>query len=156
MTTAAGTASCSNSKSFGPTSTLKRVTPVMFAAGVVEAGDQPNLHRIGNGAKNNRDGRCCRLCCFCRGRGESTDYGRSTTDQFGRQRRKPVVLVLGPARLNRHVAAFAVAGLAKALTKGGEHLRPKPAGRSGREHANYRCSALLGPCCRRPTSRKCN
>jgi hypothetical protein len=94
-------------------------------------------------------------CCFCRRRGESTNYGRSMPDQVGRQRRKPVVVVLGPARLNRHVAAFAVAGLAEALTKGGKHLRPIPVGRSGREHTNYRYSALLGPCCTRPSSRTC-
>ena len=44
----------------------------------------------------------------------------------------------------------ALVGIAEALTKGGEHFRPITVGRSGGEHANYRCSALLCACFKRP------
>jgi hypothetical protein len=43
---------------------FKMVYAGHVAARVVKAGDQPNLHRIGNSAENNRNGRCCRLCCL--------------------------------------------------------------------------------------------
>ena len=59
---------------------------------------------------------------------------------------------LGPARHDCHIMVFAVANFAEALTKRRKKPAPKPAGRSGREHANYRRSALLGPCCKRPSS----
>jgi hypothetical protein len=36
---------------------------------------------------------------------------RPVCDQFGRQRRKPIKLILGPAVLDRHVLALDIAGV---------------------------------------------
>ena len=46
MVAADGTTSRSISRSFGPTSTANRVTPVKLPPGAVQAGDEPNLHGI--------------------------------------------------------------------------------------------------------------
>jgi hypothetical protein len=50
------------------------------AAWVVETDDESNLHRIGNGDENDRDGRCRRLCRLGGGGSEGGNHGRPLPD----------------------------------------------------------------------------
>ena len=51
------------------------------------------------------------------GASDRGDHGDLPADQFGRQRRQPIHLILGPAVFDRHVLALDIAGVFQALTK---------------------------------------
>ena len=51
------------------------------------------------------------------GRSGRGDHGDLSANQFGRQRRQPIDLILGPAVFDRHVLALDIAGLLQALAK---------------------------------------
>ena len=79
------------------------------AARPVQAGDKPQLDGIRHGQEDNRNGRGR---CFCSQRGKggaaSGDHGRPTVNQVLRQPRQAVILIVGPAILDRHVPALHV------------------------------------------------
>ena len=54
-----------------------------IAARAVQAGDKPDLHRIGDRGEDNRDRRRCRFCRTCRRRAHRCDHGHLLADQIG-------------------------------------------------------------------------
>ena len=73
----------------------------------------------------------CRLCCKSRNpttgrlrrqrrsRNSGGDHGDLPANQISRERRQLIILTLGPAVFDRHVAALGKAGFAQSLTEGG-------------------------------------
>ena len=51
------------------------------------------------------------------------DHGDLSANQFGRQRRQPIELILGPAVFDRHVLALDIAGVLQALAKCAQTVR---------------------------------
>ena len=51
------------------------------------------------------------------------DHGDLSANQFGRQRRQPIELILGPAVFDRHVLALDIAGLLQALAECAQTVR---------------------------------
>jgi hypothetical protein len=83
-----------------------------------ETGDKAKLDRVFADDENDGDRRGCRL-----GRQRLTDTAQRDDDcdspahQFGRQRRQPIRLTLGPAVFDHGVLAFDMAGVFQALAK---------------------------------------
>jgi hypothetical protein len=73
--------------------------------------------------KNNWDRLGRRFGCKCTIRAlQYNDHGYLMANQFGDQRREPIVLTLCPPVFNRHVLAFDVTGILQASAKSGEIL----------------------------------
>jgi hypothetical protein len=75
------------------------------------------------------------------------DHRHATTDQLRRQRREFTIL-LARTQLDRHVAAFDMAGFAQAITE-----RGRPFGARAIEDTDNRHRRLLGARRERPRSR---
>src|SRR5215467_3859030 len=71
-----------------------------------ETFDQAHLDWVSTAHKDNGDRFGCRLCCKCRGDAESNDHCHVAASQFGRQRRQPVILTLGPTPFDAYVLTF--------------------------------------------------
>src|SRR5262249_31867746 len=80
------------------------------------------------------------------------DHGDLSANQFSRQLRQPIDLILGPAVFNRHVLALDIAGVFETLVKSAQtihvHVR-----RRGVEEPNHRHRWLLRARRERPGSR---
>jgi hypothetical protein len=87
-----------------------------IAARTIEAGDQPQLDRVERGGEDDRNSLRRRLCSIGRElvRG---DHRHLPAHQVGRQRRQPLVMLVGPAVFQRDVAPLHIPGLAQSLTK---------------------------------------
>src|SRR5262249_47589297 len=72
------------------------------------------------------------------------DNGGLSANQFGRQRRQPVHLILGPAVFYRHILAFGIAGVPDALAKSAQPA-VVPVGRLAVQDADQR-DCLLRAC----------
>src|SRR5262249_3313558 len=114
-----------------PNSTHRVGCTRQIAAGPVEAGDKPDLHRITSDQEDNWYGRGCRLGgeCACGG-GRQYDC-HLPADQVGCHCGQPIVSPFGPAVLYSKVLVLDVAGVAQALTECRERIRTT----SGREAA---------------------
>src|SRR5262245_8766891 len=113
---------------------------VAFRSGKAGHKTEPDWVFAGEEHDGNRSG--CRLGSDRRsivGRG---DYGDLSADQFGRQLRQSIELILGPAVFDRHVPALDVAAILQALAKCAQTVR-HPVRRSGVEKSNYRHRRLL-------------
>ena len=77
--------------------TDEKVDPCHVAARPGEAGDKTQPDRVLGGNKGDRDRRGCRLGHGRRGDRARCDYGDLSANQFGRQLRQSIVLVLGEA-----------------------------------------------------------
>jgi hypothetical protein len=129
-----------------------------ISARSVEAIDEADLDRVGALHKNNRDRLGCRFGCertICAL--QYNDHGYLTANQFGNERREPIVSTLCPPVFNCHVLAFDVTGILQASAKSGEVLAvgfercevKKPDhGRRG-----LLCGRRDRPCCRRASNR---
>ena len=114
-----------------------------IAAGSGEAGDEPQLDRIGAGVEHDGD-RCGRGLDRSSGSfaADRDDDGDLAANEIGRQRRHPLILALGPAVLDRDVAALDEASFLQALAEAGDEMRERT-GRRGTEEPNHRHRRLL-------------
>jgi hypothetical protein len=82
-----------------------------------EAGDEPKPDRVLGNQEHN--GNCFgRLGCDDRsGRAGRNDHADTPANELGRQRRQPIRLILGPAKLDRDVLALDIAAFFEALPK---------------------------------------
>jgi hypothetical protein len=117
---------------------------------MIEALGKTDLDRVLGDEKHNRD----RLGRSMRGQrrdraGERRDQGHGPADQLGRHPGQPVVVSVGPAKLDRDIAAFDIAGSAETLTEAGETF-DVGLGRAGMQESDCRHRGLLGACHIRP------
>jgi len=75
--------------------TTEKIDPCQVAARPGEAGDKTEPDRVLGGNKGDRDRRGCRLGSDRGGRCARGDYSDPSANQFGRQFRQSIVLVLG-------------------------------------------------------------
>ena len=119
-----------------------------IAAGMVEAFDKARPHRIAADRKDNGDGRGCRLQRERRRSGGRNNHVHLTANQIGRQRRKAVILLVGPDVLDFHIAAFDKFRLAETFQERRDHgciiARRRTA-----EQTDHR-NRLLRSCSKRP------
>ena len=81
------------------------------------------------------------------------DHGDLPANQFGRQRRQPIELTLGPAVFNRHVLALDVACLLQALAECAQTIRVRRQA-MWVEEPDHRHRRLLRPRRERPRRRR--
>ena len=89
-----------------------------------------------------------------RGTSGRDDHGDLPANQFGRQRRQPIELILGPAVFDRHVLALDIAGLLQALAKCAQTVRVIASGDRGVEEPDHRHRRLLRARRERPRRRR--
>src|SRR5262249_4270996 len=97
----------------------------------VETGDKTEPDRVLADGEDDGDRRGCRLGCQRRsGTSACGDHGDLSANQFSRQLRQPIDLILSPSVFNRHVLAFDIAGVFETLAKSAQTItaRPKCAG----------------------------
>src|SRR5690348_7467512 len=70
-------------------------------------------------------------------RSTSNNQSHLTLYEFSRHRRQSIVLIVGPASFDRHVAALYIAAVTQALVKRTKLPRP-PAGRRATKQPNHR------------------
>jgi hypothetical protein len=89
-----------------------------------EAGHKTKLDRVFGSDEDDGDRRGCRLCCErCTGTSGRSNHGDLAASQLGRQLRKSIDLILGPAVYDRHVLALDIAGVLQALAKCAQSVR---------------------------------
>ena len=89
-----------------------------IAARPGEARDKTKLDRVFGDGEDDRNRRGRRLGRECRrGAAERDNHGDLTANQFGRQRRQPIELVLRPAIFDRYVLALDVARVLQTLAE---------------------------------------
>src|SRR6516225_45153 len=94
--------------------TAEKVDPCQVATRPGEAGDKTKPDRVFGGNEGDRDGRGCRLGSGRRGGRARGDYSDLSANQFGRQLRQSIVLVLGEAVDDRYVLALHIADVFEA------------------------------------------
>lgn len=120
----------------------------------VETIDEADLDRVGPLQKNDRYclgrrfGRKRTICAL-----QHNDHRDLTVNQFGDQRRQPIVLALCPPVFDRYVLVLDVTGVSEASVESGETL-PRRLGRRDMNKPNYRQRRLLRACCERPRERR--
>jgi hypothetical protein len=92
-----------------------------------------------------------RLCCTCRRCRESNNHIHLTPYEFSRHGRQSIVLAVGPAGFDRHVAALHIAAVTQALVERA-HVWCPAAGCRATEQPNHGHRRLLcvrreRPCC---------
>src|SRR5215471_15305196 len=122
--------------------TGEKVDPRQVTARPSEADDKTEPDRVLGGNKGDRDRRGCRLGSGRRGGRARGDYSDLSANQFGRQLRQSIVLVLGEAIDDCYVLALHIADLFEALAKCAQTVRHR-VGRSGVEQPNHRHRRLL-------------
>jgi hypothetical protein len=88
-----------------------------------EAGDKTKPDRILGGTEDNGNRGGCRLGRERRGAGACNDHCDLPTNQFGRQRRQPIDLIVGPAIFDGHVLALNKARVFQALAERTQAVR---------------------------------
>ena len=105
---------------------VEKIDTCQVAARPGEAGDKTKPDRVVADDEDDGDRRGCRLGRERRsgasGRG---DHGDLPANQFGRQRRQSIELILGPAVFDRHVLALDIAGVFQALAKSAQTVRER-------------------------------
>jgi hypothetical protein len=125
-----------------------------IAAGSIEAGYEPLLHRVATHGENDGDrgGRC--LGRERRGRAaRCDDHAHFAPHEIGGQFGEPPVLALRPVELERDVLVDVVAALGEAFAESG-HLRRPLGGRAGVDEADHRHRRLLRARRERPRDRR--
>jgi hypothetical protein len=100
----------------------EKIYPRQVASRPSKIGDETTPDRVFGGHEYDRD---CRGCRLGRKLGESgrDDHRDLPANQFGRQRRQPLPLVLGPPVIDGNVFTLDVAGLLEALTERSQAIR---------------------------------
>src|SRR5262249_31808815 len=117
-----------------------------------KAGDETQPDRVF--PDNEDDGDCCgrRLSCQPRTSIERRDHGDLSANQFGRQRRQSIDLIVSPAVFDCYVLTLDIAGILQALPKSAQTLG-RPVRRCGVEEPNNRHRRLLRARRQRPRRR---
>ena len=119
-----------------------------------EAYDKTKPDRVVANGEDDGDRRGCRLGRERhRGTFDRDDHGDPPANQFGRQRRQPIELSLGPAVFDRHVLALDIAALLQGLAKYAQIVRVRRVRRCGAEEPNHRHRRLLPARRQRPCGR---
>src|SRR5215475_3534975 len=122
--------------------TRKKIDPSQVAARPGEAGDKTEPDWVLGGNKGDRDRRGCRLGSGRRGGRTRGDYGDLSANQFGRQLRQSIVLVLGEAVDDCYVLALHIADVFEAQAECAQTVRHRVR-RSGVEQPDYWHRRLL-------------
>src|SRR5215467_14517685 len=139
--------------------TAEKVDPCQVAAWPGEAGDKTKLYRVFGGNKGDRDRRGC---CLGNGRREGRacgDYGDLSANQFGRQLRQSIVLVLGEAVDDCYVLALHIADVFEAQAECAQTVHHRVR-RSGVKEPNHGHRRLLRArrkrqcCCRHAANKR--
>jgi hypothetical protein len=117
MRAAVGTASCSSSSRFGPSSTFKAVMPVRLPPGRLRLATRPDWTGSALVEKTIGIVAVAALAANSGRMAPAKNHGHLAANQIGCQCRKSIELVLSPAVFDRHVAALDVAGFAEALAE---------------------------------------
>jgi len=137
-----------------PPTPTKKIDAGGVATRPSQAGDKTKPDGVFGGAEDDRDCRACRLGRDRRGiAAEANNHRDLPPNQFRRQRRQPIELVLGPPVFDHDILALDVAGLLQALAKRAQALR-EPVRRYAAEEANHRQDALLRARRERPRRRR--
>src|SRR5262249_16724722 len=101
----------------------EKINARRIAAWPGKAGDKSKPDRIFVDAKD--DGDCCGCCLGSEGGGRSEcgNHGNLAAYQLGCQRRKSIILAIGPAIDNGHVLAFNIAGFRQGTMKSAQPVR---------------------------------
>jgi hypothetical protein len=131
-----------------------KIEPCQVAARQGEAGNKTKPDRVVANSEGDGD-RCSGRLRRERRRGafDRDDHGDPPANQFGRQRRQPIELSLGPAVFDRHVLALDVAALLQGLAEYAQKVRVCRVRRCGAEEPNYGYRGLLRAHGKRP--RRC-
>src|SRR5262245_51493786 len=149
---AAGTSARRSSSRFALAN--EKIDPRQVAAGLGKAGHKTESYRVFADGEDDGDRRGCRLRCE-RHSGASArgDHRDPSANQFGRQCRQPIELILGPAVFDRHVLALDIAGVFEPLAKSAQTIHQRVR-RPAVEHPDHRHCGLLrtrrerpGDCC---------
>src|SRR6516165_2783858 len=133
--------------------TAEKVDPCQVATRPGEAGDKTKPDRVFGGNEGDRDGRGCRLDSGRRGGRARGDYSDLSANQFGRQLRQSIVLVLGETVDDCYVLALHIADLFEAQAECAQTVRHHVR-RSGVEQPDYRHCRLLRARRERPRGRR--
>src|SRR5262245_30007856 len=128
----------------------KESEPREVSAWARETGDEARRDRVVAAGKDDRrrgGGALRRVCCKVPA--ACDNQVDPTADEFGGQRRQPIILTLRPAVLDCHVLALDITSLFEALSERG-HVCCKGSWRSTAEIANHRQLGLLGSDGERP------
>ena len=132
-----------------------KIDPCQVAARPGEAGDKTKPDRVVANGEDDGDRRGCRLGRERhRGAFDRDDHGDLSANQFGRQRRQPIELIVGPAVFDRHVLALDIAALLQGLAKYAQIVRVRRVRRCGAEEPDHRHRRLLRARCERPRRRR--
>src|SRR5262245_40520720 len=132
--------------------TRKKIDLSQVAARPGEAGDKTEPDRVLGGNKGDRDRRGCRLGSGRRGGRARGDYGDLSANQFGRQLRQSIVLVLREAVDDCYVLSLHIADVLEAQAECAQTVRHRVR-RSGVKAPNHRHRRLLRARRERPRNR---
>src|SRR5215471_3231326 len=132
--------------------TGEKVDPRQVTARPSEADDKTEPDRVLGGNKGDRDRRGCRLGSGSRSGRARGDYGDLSANQFGRQLRQSIVLVLGEAVDDCYVLALHITDVLEAQAERAQTVRHRLR-RSGVKEPNHRHRRLLRARCERRRSR---
>ena len=123
----------------------EHVHPGDVAARPVEAGDQTKCDRVTAAGKDNRN-LCGRRLGGNRGSTpRCDDHVHLPTNQISRERRQSIILTLGPAVFDRHVAALDVAHFTQTVAERGNERRERHSGRTVEEPDHRHRPAARAP-----------
>src|SRR5262249_27453321 len=124
----------------------------------VEVRNEALLDRILTHQEHNGDGRRVLFCRPCRSGAVRKNSAHTVANQIGGQRRKPVDLVLCPAKFDGNVPAFAVARFVQPFPKSRQEgclaLTRTEAEISDHRHCRLLRACSQRPCCCRTTEQR--
>src|SRR5215469_872073 len=133
--------------------TAEKVDPRQVTARPSEAGDKTEPDRVLGGNKGDRDRRGCRLGSGRRGGRARGYYGDLSANQFSRQLRQSLVLVLGEAVDDCYVLALHIADVFEAQAECAQTVRHRVR-RPGVKEPDHRRRRPLRACRKRPRSHR--
>src|SRR6516162_6495154 len=148
-----GTISRKSSSRFAVNSPLKRLIPVRLLPGRARLGTRPSLTGSSPTMKTMGIVVVAALAASPELVLSARDHGDLSTNQFGRQLRQSIELILGPAVFDCHVLALDIAGILQALAKSAQTLGESVT-RCGTEPSNHWHRRLLRARRERPRGRR--
>src|SRR5262249_24422945 len=146
------TTSRRSSSRFAVNSALKKLIPVRLPPGRLRLATRPSLTGSSPTAKTMGIVVVAALAANGAVGPPPVVIGDLSANQFSRQLRQPIDLILGPAVFNHHVLALDIAGVFETLVKSAQTIRVHVR-RRGVEEPNYRHCRLLRPRGERPRGR---
>ena len=150
---APGTSSRRSSSRFAANSAVRKLTPVRLPPGRARLATRPSLTGSSPTTKTMGIVVVAALAANAAGGSDRDDHGDLPANQFGRQRRQPIGLTLGPAVFDRHVLALDIAGFLQALAECAQTVRDRVR-RFAVEEPDHRHRRLLRARRERPRGRR--